>query len=81
VTREEAQSEAQRLAAEHPDRATHRWLAREDADGSWSVAKVTLPPGLRADPLKETVEAKPEPPQPDDPRSAYERNVGGPYGA
>jgi hypothetical protein len=79
MTRDEAKAEAERLAAEHPERATHRWLPREQADGGWSVAKVTLPPGMRADKLKETVEAKPEPPQADDPRTAHSRNVGGPY--
>jgi hypothetical protein len=81
MTRDEAHAEAQRLAAEHPDRATHRWLPREQSDGSWSVARMKLPPGLRTGPLKETVETKPKPPQADDPRPAHSQNVGGPYGA
>ena len=31
------------------------------------------------DATRTTSEAKPKPPQPDDPRSAFVRNVGGPY--
>ena len=31
------------------------------------------------EPRKTTTEAKPRPPQPDDPRPAFDRNVGGPY--
>jgi hypothetical protein len=30
-------------------------------------------------PVKETTEAKPKPPQADDPRSTFNQNVGGPY--
>ena len=81
MTRDEAVQAARKLAAEHPDRATHRWLPREGEDGEWAVVKVALPPGTRIDPLKATVESKPEPPPPDDPRPGHDRNVGGPYGA
>ena len=77
VTRDEAEREARRLAAEHPDRETHRWIPREEADGSFVVAKLKMPPGMRVNPLKATVETKPKPPQPDDPRSASVRNVPG----
>ena len=42
--------------------------------------KVKLPPGMKIEPLGETTEAKPKPPQADDPRPALNRNVGGPYG-
>jgi hypothetical protein len=79
MTRAEAEQERDRLTREHPDRATHRWMARGDDAGDWSVVKVGMPPGSRADPLKATTEAKPKPPQADDVRSAYDRNVGGPY--
>jgi len=45
-----------------------------------TVAEVKLPPGMSANPpLKETVEQKPKPPEPDDPRTSYDRNVGGPW--
>ena len=79
MTRAEAEQERDRLTREHPDRATHRWMARADGAGDWSVVKVGIPPTGRVDPLKATTEAKPKPPQPEDPRSAYDRNVGGPY--
>jgi hypothetical protein len=79
VTRAEAERECRRLAAEHPDRETHAWLAREGPGGNWSVAKLPLPPGVKLDPLKASVETKPRPPEPDDPRSAIARNVP-PYG-
>ena len=79
MTREEATHTAKRLGAEHPDRATHRWMPRESEAGGWSVVKVAMPGGASIDPLRATVETKPKPPEPDDPRSAYERNVGGNY--
>lgn len=76
MTRTEAEQERDRLTREHPDRATHRWMVRADDAGDWSVVKVGIPPGGRVDPLKATTEAKPKPPQPEDPRSAHGRNVG-----
>lgn len=77
MTRDEAQAECRRLAAEHPDRATHSWLAREGADGEWTVVKVGA---IGARPLGTRQEAKPRPPQADDPRPPMWRDVGGPYG-
>jgi hypothetical protein len=38
-------------------------MVREAGEGDWEVVKVSLPP---RSPLKETVEAKPRPPQSDD---------------
>jgi hypothetical protein len=76
MTRDQAQAECMRLATEHPDRATHSWLARETAPGEWSVAKVGIP---SRGPLTTTQEAKPRPPQGDDPRPPMWRDVGGPY--
>ena len=78
MTRDEATETARRLGQEHPDRATHRWMPLEADNGEWSVVKVAMP-GASIDPLKATVETKPKPAEPDDPRSAYERNVGGNY--
>jgi len=75
---DEALAEIRRLATEHPDRATHSWLPRELADGDWTVVKVAVP---SARPLATAQEAKPRPPQADDPRPALWRDVGGPYGA
>jgi hypothetical protein len=76
LTRDVAISECGRLAREHPDRATHSWLARELAPGEWAVVKVGVP-GQR--PFGTLTEAKPRPPQADDPRPAMWRDVGGPY--
>jgi hypothetical protein len=80
VTREEAKQLCERLTREHPDRATHAWIARQEPSGDWSVAKVKLPDGITRDPLKATTEAKPRPPEADDPRPAIFRNIP-PYGA
>jgi hypothetical protein len=79
MTQEQAQQRAADLNRDHPERGRYRWLAREGADG-WQVARITLPGGMRLDPLDETVESKPRPPQADDPRPALWRDVGGPWG-
>jgi hypothetical protein len=78
MTHDEALAEIRRLSAEHPDKATHSWLPRELADGEWTVVKVGVPTRR---PLGTTQEAKPRPPQAEDPRPALWRDVGGPYGA
>ena len=77
MTREEAIAECSRLALEHPQRATHSWLPREGTHGEWTVVKVGVP-GRR--PLETAQEARPRPPQADDPRPPLWRDVGGPYG-
>ena len=79
MTRDEAMAAAKKFGAEHVDRATHRWVPRETAGGDWEVAKIPVPSGMRIDPLSTSIEAKPKPPQPDDPRPSYDRNVGGPW--
>lgn len=76
MTHDEAIAEAARLGREHPDRLTHSWLARE-AGGDWRVVKIGVP---SRGPLTSTQEAKPRPPQADDPRPPMWRDVGGPYG-
>ena len=73
MTREEAEREAGRLEAEHPDRQTHRFLAREQADGSWAVVKVGLPP---LGELTPETRAEEKPPTADDPRSPAMRDLG-----
>lgn len=76
---EAAERRAEEMRREHPDRLTHTWMARGNAEGEWEVVKVRIP-GRRIDPLKATTESKPKPPQPDDPRTAPFRNVP-PFGA
>jgi hypothetical protein len=77
VTRSEAEQQARQLQAEHPDRTTHRFVARRSGDGDWEVAKVHLPEGLRGGPLKETIAATPRPSPADDPRTGHERRIPG----
>jgi hypothetical protein len=79
MTREQAEQRAAELNRDRPDRYSARWIARE-RDGVFEVARISLPSGMKIDPVTETTEAKPKPPHPDDPRPAFERNVGGPYG-
>jgi len=79
MDREQARAECVRLRREHPERASHTWIPRE-ADGDWQVVRVPLPPGMRRDPLKATVEAKPKPRDADDPRPPFFRDIP-PYGA
>ena len=76
MTREEATAEAARLTREHPNRATRSWLAREATPGEWTVVRIGLP---SRGPTVDTQESKPRPPQADDPRPAFWRDVGGPY--
>ena len=78
MTRKEAEDQAAVNNRDHPERATHRWLAREGAEG-WEVARVTLPPGLGAQPAGTVAEAQPKPADPADPRPAYFQNAGGPW--
>ncbi len=76
MTREQAEAEARRLGEEHPERDRYQFLTRQRR-GDWEVVRVPLP--ARAGPVKTSTEAKPKPPQPDDPRTSFDRNVGGPY--
>jgi hypothetical protein len=77
MTRAEADDKASTLNREHPDRGIYRWMAREGDDG-WQVARITVPGGVRPGPLHGAVESRPQPDAPD-PRSSYDRNVGGPW--
>lgn len=79
MTEAEARDLCARLAREHRDRAENQWFARE-IDGGWTVVQVLLPEGLRRQPMTPTIEAKPKPPQADDPREAHQRNAPGAWG-
>lgn len=78
MTHEEAERESDRLAAEHPDRETHRFVPREGPDGQWSVAKIGLPP-IPQEPLGSETRADERPPTPGDPRDSYTRDRGTPW--
>jgi len=72
MTRDEAQAV---VAARKQERPEDGWAARE-RDGEWEVVRLA---GMGRRATSETVEAKPKPPQADDPRPAFWRDVGGPY--
>jgi hypothetical protein len=77
MTRAEAEERARTLQAEDPERDTHRFLARPGPDGDWQVVKVELPEMLRHGQLTPTIEARPRPSQPDDPRTGNEQRMPG----
>jgi hypothetical protein len=66
MTRAEAEAECRRLAAESPERETHRWVPREGENGEWSVVRIALPPS--ADPSGTETRGDERPPTPGDPR-------------
>jgi hypothetical protein len=72
MNREQAQSERDRMADEHPE-AT--WLVAEQKPGEWAVVKVGLTP---TDADGSATEARPKPDYAGDPRTAQVRNA--PYG-
>ena len=78
MNREDADRQAAKLAAEHPDRETHRFLPRQNADGEWTVVRIGLPPADGGGVAE--VRADEKPPTPDDPRESLSRNLG-PYAA
>jgi hypothetical protein len=77
MTRAEADALARTLQAEDPQRDSHRFIARPAPDGGWQVVKVGLPPHLRHAKLTPTIEARPRPSQPDDPRTGNEQRMPG----
>ena len=73
----EAQTLAARLQAQHADRASHHFFARQMSDGSWSVATMLIPEHLRSLPLQITTEHPPPQALADDTRSGHEVRVPG----
>ena len=69
----EAREACARFAAEHPERETHQWQPRQEADGSWSVVKIALPP---SQPTTPETRAEEKPPTADDPRTSSMQNLG-----
>jgi hypothetical protein len=59
MTHHEAKREAERLAREHPERASYRWFARELGVGVWSVVRVSAAYPRLADELEAALEARP----------------------
>jgi hypothetical protein len=78
MNRIDAEETARRFARTHSDRATYRWLVRQDADGEWIVVKVALASGEPGDPLKGTTGSESKPTEPDHPRHTSGKNLGRP---
>jgi hypothetical protein len=78
MTRAEAEDRAATLNREHPERRAYRWMARAEGE-AWQVARLAIPGGVRLGPLHEAVESRPQPAPPEDPRTLYDKNVGGPW--
>jgi hypothetical protein len=76
MTRQEAEHACTKLAEEHPDRDTHRWVPHQAEDGIWDVAKIALPP-QRQEEVTAEQRADERPPTADDPRPM--RDIGGPH--
>ncbi len=68
MTHEEAERACKRLAAEHPDRESHRWVPHDAGDGNWDIAKISLAPS-EDDSLAAETRADERPPTPDHSRT------------
>jgi len=69
----EARARCAELSENSPERTTHSWIPREQADGSWKVVKLAVPSPSSPETVK-TVSAKDQIAQ-DDPRPAIEQNL------
>jgi hypothetical protein len=49
------------------------------SDDAWEVVRVALPGAIRLDPVTATVESRPQPEPREDPRTLFDKNVGGPW--
>lgn len=74
-TREEAEAFCREREGKEPDSS---WLAFPSDDGRWTAVRTNLP--RQEDPLGTATEAKPKPPQADDPLTQPQRDTywGGP---
>jgi len=69
-SREEAEAFCREREGEEPDAS---WLAWQGEDGRWTAARTNLP--RHEDPRGTATEAKPRPPEGDDPRTGLARDV------
>lgn len=54
MTEDEAKARCTQLGVEHPDRARVNWIPVKQKDGSWAVARIPLPPPVKADQTQES---------------------------
>jgi hypothetical protein len=66
MNREEADTAAAQLNAEHPERNQYRWLARRGEDDAWSVARVRLPHARSTAPPTASTQGKQPAPPPEE---------------
>ncbi|MGI9556855.1 MAG: hypothetical protein ACR2N5_02830 [Solirubrobacterales bacterium] len=78
MNQQEAEALCAKFAAEHADRETHRWIAKQTDDGEWAVVKIGLPPAEKLTLKTSSGEEGPGQVR-DDPRSAQMQDVP-PYG-
>lgn len=73
MTREEAVARCAELnrAAE----GGRRWFPKENHDGDWEIVSVVAEGLRRPDQLKASIETRPKPSEPPDPRPAIFRNI------
>ena len=67
MRKHEAEQEAKRLNAEHPDRTSFRWVAVSHQNDLWTVFR--MPRAGRGHPAPAATKAEPDPPKAGDPRS------------
>ena len=75
MTRAEAQERSEKLNRDRPD-GEAPWIVREASPGDWQLVRPRVPGLPVREPLKATTEAKPKPPQADDPRPPFPPYVG-----
>jgi hypothetical protein len=78
MTHEQAIARCRELNGD--DDREREWFPRQVGPDEWDVVSMVIPAGHRRGPLKETIEARPEPSEPPDPRPTIIRNIP-PYGA
>lgn len=74
MTRVEAEQRCAELNADSPAAGT-RWIVRELKRGEFDIAKLSVPGLGNARPLIASTEAKPKPPQAEDPRPSAWRDA------
>ena len=78
MTNEQAIERCRQLNAD--ENREQEWFPRQVGPGDWEVVSVAIPGVQPRGPLKESVESRPRPSEPPDPRPTIIRNIP-PYGA
>jgi hypothetical protein len=73
MTREEAATRCDQLNRE--GEGGRHWFPKQNADGDWVIVSVDAKGFRRPDPLKASIETKPKPQEPSDPRPTIFRNI------